>query len=65
VAQKVEQNANELCPFKMIERFFENAESPLDRGGISSDFGEGSEFDVLKSVRTLFDAFGLAEDAMD
>ena len=65
-ARKVEQNADNLCPFKMIGRSFENVapdESHDDSGGTASDFGEGFEFDVIKTVATLFDAFGLTEDA--
>ena len=61
-ARKVEQNADDLCPFKMIGRSFETAECS-NECGTASDFGEGFEFDVLKTVRTLFDAFGLTDDA--
>lgn len=54
-ARKVEANADALCPFTMIGRAFD--ESSTD------DVGEGFEFDVLKTTKTLFEAFGLMEDA--
>lgn len=59
-ARKVEQNADALCPFKMIGRLFENAD---EESSGDADFGEGFEFDVVKTVRTLLDAFGLTEEA--
>jgi hypothetical protein len=56
-ARKVEKNADELCPFKMIGRAFEDDDD--------ADFGEGFEFDVIKTTATLFDAFGLMSDAKE
>ncbi|KAI2505580.1 hypothetical protein MHU86_8822 [Fragilaria crotonensis] len=56
-ARKVEKNADELCPFKMIGRAFEDDND--------ADFGEGFEFDVIKTTATLFNAFGLMSDAKE
>ena len=56
-ARIVESNADDLCPFKMIGRTFE------DDG--DNDFGEGFEFDVIKTTRTLLEAFGLMSDAKE
>ena len=61
-ARYVERSAEDLCPFKMIGRAFETS-SPDEGNNSTVDFGEGFEFDVIKTVRTLFDAFGLTEDA--
>jgi hypothetical protein len=61
-AAKVESNADELCPFKMIGRTFESSNST---GNDDTDFGEGFEFDVIKTTSTLFEAFGLMDDAKE
>lgn len=55
VARKVEANADALCPFTMIGRAFDDSSN--------DEVGEGFEFDVLKTTKTLFEAFGLMEDA--
>ena len=58
-ARKVESHAGDLCPFTMIGRAYsDNDDNPNDE-----DFGEGFEFDIYKTTRTLFEAFGLMEDA--
>jgi hypothetical protein len=58
VARKVEASADDLCPFKMIGRAYEEDGTTND-----TDFGEGFEFDVVKTTRTLLEAFGLMTDA--
>ena len=45
VAQKLEKEGENLCPFELIK----------------TDFGEGVEFDYAKTTRLVIDAFGLAE----
>jgi len=45
VAQKLEKEGETLCPFELI----------------STDFGEGVEFDYAKTTRLVIDAFGLSE----
>ena len=57
-ARKVEASADSLCPFNMIGRVYEEDDTTTD-----SDFGEGFEFDVVKTTMTLFEAFGLMADA--
>jgi hypothetical protein len=57
-ARKVEASADALCPFNMIGRAYEEAVTTND-----ADFGEGFEFDVVKTTMTLFEAFGLMTDA--
>jgi hypothetical protein len=60
-ARIVECNADDLCPFKMIGRIFEARTG--DGNNDAYDFGEGFEFDVIKTTATLFNAFGLMDDA--
>ena len=69
-ARKVEAMANEFCPFKMIGRTFEETdngphEDVFDNhhGQDEDDVGEGFEFDVVKVTETLFNAFGLMDEA--
>ena len=66
-ARKVETMANEFCPFKMIGRTFEEPNGLQDvaneHDGQDNEVGEGFEFDVVKVTETLFDAFGLMNEA--
>lgn len=64
-ARRVESNADARCPFKMIGRNFGdgNSSSSAENNHAAPNFGEGFEFDVIKTTRTLFDAFGLMADA--
>jgi hypothetical protein len=67
-ARKVEAIANEFCPFKMIGRTFEEPnglqEDVVDNHhGRDNEVGEGFEFDVVKVTETLFNAFGLMDEA--
>jgi hypothetical protein len=56
VAGKVEGSADALCPFTMIGPVFKDANT-------DAEVGEGFEFDVIKTTKTLFESFGFMEDA--
>jgi hypothetical protein len=69
-ARKVEALADSFCPFTMIGRTF--AEDLLDHvddvsmaddSDVEESFGEGFEFDCIKITETLFEAFGLTNEA--
>jgi hypothetical protein len=56
-ARKVECNADQLCPFKMIGRTFDS--------NATGDFGEGIQFEVVKTLRTLLVSHGLLTQAKE
>ena len=58
-ARKVELHADDLCPFTMIGRAYSD---DVDTAN-DDDFGEGFEFDIYKTTKTLFESFGLMDDA--
>jgi hypothetical protein len=60
-ARKLEANADNLCPFKMIGRAHRNNEE--DDTGDGNNFGEGFQFDACTTTKTIFDSFGLTEEA--
>ena len=49
-ARKVELHADDLCPFMMIGRAYSD---DVDTAN-DDDFGEGFEFDIYKTTKTLF-----------
>jgi hypothetical protein len=49
----------------MIGRTFDSSTENSNSNAPISDFGEGIEFDVVKTVRTPFEAFGVMTDAKE
>ena len=67
-ARKLEAAAEELCPFTMIGRTFQEESTPEPEPSLMTDednsiVGEGFEFDTVKVTETLFRAFGLMDEA--
>ena len=63
-ARKVEASGDDLCPFTMIGKTFDNEDDDDDDDDDpSTEFGEGFEFDVVKTTKTLLESFGLMADA--
>ena len=62
-ARRVECNADDRCPFNMIGRNFGDDSNNDNHPDNAPNFGEGFEFDVIKTTGTLFEAFGLMADA--
>jgi hypothetical protein len=58
-ARKLEALAEDYCPFKMIGQTFQDDFDTENDDSI----GEGFEFDAIKTTETLFDAFGLMNEA--
>ena len=56
----MEASGDDLCPFTMIGRTFDNEDD--DDDDPSTEFGEGFEFDVVKRTKTLLESFGLMAD---
>jgi hypothetical protein len=60
-ARKLEAAASEICPFTMIGRTFR---PDLQYDEMEDNIvGEGFEFDAVKVTETLFQAFGLMDEA--
>ncbi len=67
-ARLVEATAENYCPFSMIGQTFqggkdENMDNTNTDGNHDSNIGEGFEFDAIKVTGTLFEAFGLMDEA--
>jgi hypothetical protein len=61
VARRVEAAAEKYCPFKMIDRAYEDIDRDNEYEGPA--FGEGFEFEVAMTMRTLLTSYGVMDVA--